>query len=161
MGSLDDVLDRAAFSRREVRLCLAGDLVEKYKQTRKDAESEDSLAAPSSARLAELETAIEEATVTLTVEAIPSAEWGQMVDAHPPKTDAQKQIGFDPAPFYRDAVKRCLVEVTDDQFDRLMEAVNDAQFDQLAAAILAVNRSAPDVDFTSRGSVKTGTSGRK
>jgi hypothetical protein len=112
---------------------------------------------PARVELAALLEQMKEHTVEFVVQGIPSQEWGELLEKHPPRKLADTgrldprdaSDGVNTSTFYPELVKRALTEpeMTDAQYEKVMGVLTDAQFNRLAKAAGEVNVQDEDVPF--------------
>lgn len=112
---------------------------------------------PARAELAALVEQMKAHTVEFVLQGVPSQEWGEMLERHPPRKLADTgrldprdaSDGVNTSTFYPELVKRSLTEpeMTDAQYEKVMAVLTDAQFNRLAKAAGEVNVQDEDVPF--------------
>lgn len=168
--SISDLIAAARPAERSVELCLRSDLVATLEDLQRRAEAaaaapRDSLGDNPAAGLPEQIAAVKaqmaEATVTVTVRAVPRNQWLSLIADHPPRdgnaTDTKQ--GFNTDAFFESLVRASWAtpEVTGSEFDALMDTLSAGQFDELATAAWSVNTRAVSVPFGWRASPATQT----
>lgn len=156
---LDAALAAAKMPERTVDLCLRGDLQALFesleselRESRAAGTAVDSLAGDPHAReLAEQITALQDDmaahTVTLTVRGITNPHWNKLVADCPVRdgNSTDRALGYDVDKFFPLLVKTCLLDVTDEQWQKLYATISAGQFEALSDASLAVSRRRVDV----------------
>lgn len=148
--NIDDVLNQTTPARREVRICLRGDiggaidvLKERWLEAVEyDREHNEPPTAPAIwDRIAGLEQQADEATVTFVVEALGASAYRRLVAEHPPDPDDLDGWRWNAETFPIAIVAACTVEPAMDetQAAALAERLSNAQWSKLYTAAMAVN----------------------
>lgn len=151
-------------------VCLRGDLAGEYDdlatQLERLPDSNKLGGDPNRRRITDemdrLRAEMEEATVTFRLEAMPDAQFQQLMEDHPPRRDGDEvnagdaEAGYDRATFYRPLVRACTIdpELDDEDWDLLLgeDGLSPADMSRLIAAALRVNTRRVDVPFSPAGS---------
>jgi hypothetical protein len=170
------LIGRARQQEREVRICLAGDLVADHAAAVADLElakkaSTDSLAGdgtePIVERIRSLEAEMQANVYPFRVRALPPRTYRAFKAEHPIRIEeggeqhAQDAVfGFNAETGFEPLTRMCLAdpELDDAGFDELMESLNELQFEELAAACWIVNKGGLSVPFWSAASEQTESS---
>lgn len=171
MTSAADLIRGAKLRRDEFRVCADPDLVDEYEhllaeQATARAAARDSLAGGDvldlQVRIDTLRGEMEEATVTLVLQALPRREYRALVDKHPPGKDEDgkvlardERVGVDYFAFYDELARRSIVEPHLDAgtLDILLdEKLSDGQWEDLTSRCSRLNRTTVDVPFLPAGS---------
>jgi hypothetical protein len=172
--SASELIRGAKLRRDEFRVCVDPDLVDGYEQLLVEQAAareaaRDSLAGGAvldiQTRLDELLEAMEAATVTLVLQALPRREYRALVDKYPPRKDDEgkplprdERFGVDYDAFYSELARRSIVEPALDAatLDILLdEKLSDGQWEALTTACARLNRSTVDVPFSPASSPRT------
>lgn len=162
-----DLIRGAKLRRDEYRVCVDPDLVDEYEhlhaeQATARAAARDSLAGGDvldlQVRLDTLRGEMEEATVTLVLQALPRREYRALVDKHPPRKDTDgkvlpqdERVGVDRDGFYNELARRSIVqpELDATTVDVLLDdKLSDGQWEELTTRCNLLNRSTVDVPFS-------------
>jgi hypothetical protein len=149
-------------------ICLDPDLIEEYRQldakrSMRLAETQDSLAGSKAPEfdepLGQLREAIEEATLTLTLRALPRPKFRELCDKFPPRRNeegtieiAEDMIGVNFNEFFPAILPLSIVEpeLTDDDLRVLVdERLDDRQWGDLTDVIWDLNRARVNIPFSS------------
>jgi len=166
-----DLIRGAKLRRDEYRICTDPDLVDEYERlveakaaaTVRDA---DSLAGGQAIEIQSeidaLREEMEEATVTLVLQALSRREYAALVDKHPPRKDAEGvtlpvdvRYGVDYEGFFNELARRSIVapELDAQTLDLLIdEKLSDGQWEDLTTRCGKLNRTTVDVPFWPAGS---------
>jgi hypothetical protein len=176
-----DLIRGGRLRRDEYRVCLDPDLVDEYERlveakasaTARDA---DSLAGGQAVEIQhqidDLLEAMEAATLTLVLQALPRREYRALVDKHPIPRDGDgkalhrrdENTGVDYDAFFSELARRSIVEPELDAatVDLLLdERLSDGQWDELTTKCTLLNRSTVDVPFSPAGSTSRRRSAAK
>lgn len=164
--TIDDVFADAKLPRREVPLCLRGDLVaawqsaeRRFKQAQ-DAASDEALASATSAeaidlarQMEDLQQQMRDATRVFQLQGLPRSEWRELLKAHPPRegNEEDQLVGFNRDTFGTVAFAACCVmpKVTPAQAEKLVDQVfTDGQWNELFGHIWAMNAGKVEVPFS-------------
>jgi hypothetical protein len=152
----------------EWRVCLDPDLVGEYEQLLIDRDkakiaASDSLAggavAELDAQIAATLEAMEDATITLVLKALPRPEFRALIDKHPPRKDAEgnpshtrdERIGLAYEPFFDDLLRVSIAEpaiAPHDLSTLLDDLLTDGQWDELTTVAWNLNRQTVSVPFS-------------
>jgi hypothetical protein len=175
-----DLLATATPPQRTVRICLRGDLAERWEQLSerlegaRAAQPSASLAGTGipalSAEMDALTAELHDATVEFTVRGLSRADWRELEAAHPPRRDPatgepvkeDAERGHDTNTFYDALIQACVVspEITAEQWQHLLgKVLNEGQLSQLASAAVVVSRGTVDVPFFTAVSPQSPNSG--
>lgn len=111
--------------------------------------------------LEQIERQMRAATVPFLLRAIPSQQWGELVEKHPPRKDPgtgridpRDLDGVNVKTFYPELVKLSIAgpAMDDAQYERVMGVLSDAQFNRLAKAAGELNVQDDDIPFSLSGS---------
>lgn len=180
MVDVDALLAQARRPEKTVSLCLRGDLQAEFERldvehAKAVSSATDSLAGNGALAIAQemeaLRDQMAESTLTVTLRALPRAEYSALVLAHPERRDeagdpfpVDRDNGFNVETFYPALIRACVVdpELTETQWSTLLdETLSDRQFDELAYAAVGVNRGPVSVPFSPAASRTLRTSGRE
>lgn len=191
-----DKLAAASRARDTVPICLVGELRAEYKQTLAQFEAAQKADAgmmqPSSEtkelaqRIVDLEAAMREHTIEVTVEALRrvrtpatpklASVWREICDQHPPRKGKNGKVveedaaGFNAETFPEALIRACIVAldgdpvtVRDERVDELLELCTEGQGDQLFEAVWRLNKSRIDIPFSFAASTtaRSGPASRK
>lgn len=167
MSRETDLIRGAKLRRDEYRVCVDPDLVDEYERLleQKAAAKEAARDSLAGGAVLDLETQIgalreemEEATVTLVLQALPRREYRALVDKHPPRKDADgkvlpqdERVGVDRDGFYNELARRSIVQPGLDAttLDVLLDdKLSDGQWEELTTRCNLLNRSTVDVPFS-------------
>lgn len=166
MTSLDQLLADADFPTVEVSICLKGSLLSAWDAAHADllraqaardeaAKRNMPMGAPTrdrdeaQTRLDELQERMKAASVDFQLTALSTTAYQKLASLHPPRVDEQGvpnlsdvRIGFNTDTFFKPLIRACLraPNMTDDQFDRLLDRLTYKQFDMLAGTAYTLNR---------------------
>lgn len=176
--TIDDVFADAKLPRREVPLCLRGDLVaawqsaeRRFKQAQ-DTASDDALASATSTeaidlarQMEDLQQQMRDATRIFQLQALPRGEWRALLKAHPPREDSpeDQQVEFNRDTFGVAALAACCVvpKMTPEQAEKLVGVLTDGQWNELFSHIWTMNAGRVEVPFSLAASALLGSSGQK
>jgi hypothetical protein len=146
---LDGLIGAARLPERTYQLCLRGDLQAAYEQAQRDAAAvgaKDSLAATEASAavvLAGLREQMREATVTLTMRALPRRQWQELLHQHPARPDDHFDMlaQYNRDTFFPAAIKACIVDpsMSDGQWEQMQHVITDGQFGALHEIVVALN----------------------
>lgn len=152
--SLHDLIADAKPPARTVEVCLRGDLAAELERATRAlalaAANEADTTGPE-AQIAAIRRQMADATVEVTLTAMPRREWLAMIAEHPPRDGHQvdTRVGFNTETFYDAAIRASWAapEVSADDLTALLGALNDRQFNDLADAAWSVNAGGVSVPF--------------
>lgn len=160
--SIDDVFADARLPRREVPLCLRGDLVADWQDLERrfkeanNAPDDDTLASAPAAeavdlarQMRDLEGQMRQATRVFQVKGLPRSEWRELLKQHPPREEDQTE--FHPETFPVAALVACAVvpKMTLAQAEKLVdEKLTDGQWNELFSHIWVMNAGRVEVPFS-------------
>lgn len=164
----------------EYRFCTDPDLVAEYERLVEardaaKAAAHDSLAGGAAveldAQIAETVKAMEAATVTLTLKALPRPRFRALVDKHPPRKDADGKLthnddylGVHFDAFFDELIRTSLISPQLAEADLTMlleELLTDQQYIELTDVVWNLNKKTVSVPFSPAVSTRTRTSSRK
>lgn len=180
--SAADLIRGAKLRTDEFRVCVDPDLVDEHARLQADLAADKATTADSFAgggRSAEIQARIdgvleemEASIVTLVLRALPRREYRAMLDAHPPRKDADgktlprdERYGVDYDAFYNELARRSILgsrvdEKTIEDLDAetidllIEEKLSDGQWEDLTSRCHRLNRTTVDVPFSPAGSPK-------
>ena len=172
---LDNLLNSARLPESTVTVCLRGDLQAEW--DRLNAKLAELRTAPGrklsdnaetttiAARIREIEGQMKEATIELTLRALPRRDWLRLLRDHPPRKgdDGDKAMGLNTETFFDALIPLSIVdpELNEDQVSRLMDALSSAQYDKLLEAAWNLNRRDVSVPFSPLASLTAGNTDGK
>src|SRR5690606_34095530 len=113
----------------------------------------------------EIEGQMKEATIELTLRALPRRDWLRVLRDHPPRKghEADKGLGSNAETFFEALIPRSIVspELNADEVSRLMDALSTAQYDALLETAWIINRRDVSVPFSRVASLTAGTTDGK
>jgi len=160
------MLAEAKLPEATVMICLRGDLAADHEAAERELELAEKTGADSMAgsgagdvaeRILALEEEMREHSYEFRLRALPRSKWRELCHAHPPRRDddneiiePDKYVGINPESFYPAMIRACLVdpELTDEEFEQLLEALTDRQFEGLSDAAWGLNRREVDIPFS-------------
>jgi len=160
------LLAGAALPERTVMICLRGDLAADHEAAERELEQAaktagDSLAGNGAAEIADrieaLEARMREHSYEFRLRALPKPKWRKLVAGHPPRRDddnemlePDKYLGVNAETFYDAIIRACLIdpELTDEQWEQLVDTLTDQQYESLSDAAWALNRRDVDIPFS-------------
>lgn len=172
---LDNLLNSARLPESTVTVCLRGDLQAEWERLNaKLAElraapgrklTDNSEASAIAARIREIEGEMKEATLELTLRALPRRDWIRLLRDHPPRKgdEGDKALGLNAETFFDALVPRSIIspELNEDQVSRLMDALSSAQYDKLLETAWSLNRRDVSVPFSPLASLTAGSTDEK
>lgn len=172
---LDNLLSSARLPESTVTVCLRGDLQAEWERLNaKLAElrsapgrkmTDNAEASDVATRIREIEGQMKEATLELTLRALPRRDWLRLLRDHPPRKgdEADKALGLNTETFFDELIPRSIVNPTlnEDQVSRLMDALSSAQYDKLLETAWNLNRRDVDVPFSPLASLTAGNTDGK
>lgn len=186
MTSLDQLLADADFPTQVISICLKGSLLAEWDAanddlTRAEAAREAAVAKkmPMGAPTRDVQdaqdvlTGIEErmraASIDIHMTAMSTTAYQKLAALHPPKVSDEgvpdlldARMGFNRDTFWKPLIRACTTapNMTDDQFDRLMDRLTFRQFDMIAGAAYSLNKETDgQLPFSSAVSEVTPSSG--
>ena len=162
------LIKQARLPEDTVSLCLRADLVAEYERVQDEhAKAQESagqsLAGSGGAvaaldeRLAELREEMSGSTLTLTLRALPSHRYQELMDQHPPRVtdegvDRRDRLGYNSSTFFPALARACTIapELDDEDWEGLLgddASVSDAQVSKLCNKAYALNRKEVDLPF--------------
>jgi hypothetical protein len=160
------MLAEAKLPESTVPICLRGDLAADHEAFERELEQAEKAGAESLAgsgageladRILALEDEMREHTYDFRLRALPRTEWRALCQSHPPRRgddneimEPDKYVGIDTEAFYPAMIRACLVdpELTDEEFEQLLDALTDRQFEDLSDAAWGLNRREVDIPFS-------------
>lgn len=116
------------------------------------------------AELDELEEQIRESTVEFVVQALPRAEWRELLEAAPPTpADIEEGLDHDAESLFAPLLAACAVEpeLSLSDAEAIYEEWSETEVTRLYVGCIRVNREVRDVPFGKRGSERPSTSSAK
>lgn len=142
MIDIDEILAGARLPERTVRICLRGDLQAELERV--EAEEQDMAPSLAGSAAPRIRAAMADATITITLRALPRREWTQLVAQYPPRRDVagDQTLGVDEQEFFPPLLRRSVVDpqLTSEQWDHLEQALTSRQWDHLVTAAWRLNR---------------------
>lgn len=159
MTDLSALLDSAALPERTVEVCLRGDLQAEVEELSRELQQARATTLADRGEMRKLAEQIEktreamlDSTVVFRLRGLNRAAYSSLMVGHPPRdgNDGDATVGYNADAFFPALIRACMVEpdLTDEQWDRLVEVLSSGQFDALADAALAVCRRKVDVPFS-------------
>lgn len=160
MASFDDILSSAKLPEDSVPICLRGDLQLRHDQLEEqlveaeEADKENSLAAGGQARkiaaeIDALEAEMREHTHRFAFRALPSRQYRDLVEQHPPREGHKEDPiwGANTATFPHALIAACCIDpvMSEEQVEQLCEVLTDGQALTLFGCAWGVNRAPVDV----------------
>ncbi|MBM0277808.1 hypothetical protein [Micromonospora tarensis] len=163
-----ELLKGARLPEAQVSLCLRADLVAEYERvqsehTKAQKTAGDSLAGSGGAvqalddRLAALREEMAASTLTVTLRALPSHRYQQLLDEHPPRivddvVEPRDRLGFNADTFFLALARACTIApvLDDEDWQALVGEdgkLTDGQVSKLCNAAYTLNRTGVDLPF--------------
>lgn len=160
MANFDDLIGKARLPEGSVPVCLRGDLAARHEQLERDlaaaqdADNADSLAAGGQARkiaqeIEQLQDEMREHTHDFVFRGLPSRQYRDLVEQHPPRKDnaTDAVFGADMSTFPVALIAKCCIDpvMTVEQVEQLADVTTEgAQMDMFMCAA-GLNRNRVDV----------------
>lgn len=123
----------------------------------------NSAARAAARRIEQLQAQMAESQVQIRLRAVPRRRWLGFVAEHPPRDndEGDTALGVNTATFYDALIRECMIDpqLSDDEYEQLLDALTSKQFDTLADAAWGINRRDVDVPFSGLASVILRNSG--
>lgn len=154
---LSKLLAQARLPERTVELCTRGDLQAQFEDLERQlAEAErnpgtkltDVGPRVIAEQIEDLRTEMREATIPLTLRALPRKVWAALLAKHPAPKDSN--LAFDIDTLGPELMRVSIVdpEMDEEQWAQLDAVLTDAQFEEITDTAFALNRRAVDVPFS-------------
>lgn len=151
------ILAQARMPERTVELCLRGDLQAQFEdleralakaQQSPGDKLTDTGPRAIAQQIEDLRAEMSEATLVVTMRAMPRRQWAELVAAHPAPKGSD--LAFNADSLAPALVRMSIVDpvLSDEQWEQLDAVLTDAQFDELALTANALNRRPVDVPFS-------------
>lgn len=153
MTDIDAWLSKGSRPEADVPICLVGDLAARYQAAAEELVQvaadpnrsiDDARAAELTAELDRLQQQMEGATRTFRLRALPADDYLEMQVKHPPRdgNEVDQRLGCNRSTFLPALVKASTVspELTDEQWDALLDKLSSRQWDELWVTAQQLNR---------------------
>jgi hypothetical protein len=162
VSDIDVLLAAARLPETTEPLCLRGDLAAEVEELERQLATQEAAprvsiasgggARATAERIAELQSQMEQFTVSCRLRAMNRFEWTRFLLEHPPRPsdDVDVRAGYNRETLLPALLRKSMVEpvLTDKQWTQLDAVMTDAQFDRLASAAWGINRRDVSVPFS-------------
>lgn len=169
------ILESAKRAEKTVELCLRGDLVAQVEELDRQLRASNSTGGDRlvgnvagrkiAQQIAALQADMRDATIVVRLRAMPRREFQKFIAEHGPRDGnaEDRAAGVNVDTYFDELIKACAVapELTEAQWDQLLDAVNTRQWNDLRAAASDLNTERVTVPFSAAASLMLPTSDAK